>query len=79
MNPITLVISIAFVVAAFVAGEFVSLYLAPPLFIIAILVMLSIKIANVWEKFVILRVGKLQSVKGAGFFMIIPVIDSVVG
>jgi regulator of protease activity HflC (stomatin/prohibitin superfamily) len=78
MNPITLVISIAFVIAAVVAGEFVNLYLAPPLFIIAILVMLSIKIANVWEKFVILRVGKLQSVKGAGFFMIIPIIDNVV-
>jgi regulator of protease activity HflC (stomatin/prohibitin superfamily) len=78
MNPITLFISIAFVIAAVVAGEFVNLYLAPPLFIIAILVMLSIKIANVWEKFVILRVGKLQSVKGAGFFMIIPIIDNVV-
>jgi regulator of protease activity HflC (stomatin/prohibitin superfamily) len=35
-------------------------------------------VANVWEKFVILRVGKLQSVKGAGFFMIIPVFDNVV-
>jgi regulator of protease activity HflC (stomatin/prohibitin superfamily) len=34
--------------------------------------------ANVWQKFVILRMGKLQSVKGAGLFVIIPVIDTVV-
>jgi regulator of protease activity HflC (stomatin/prohibitin superfamily) len=34
--------------------------------------------ANVWQKFVILRMGKLQSVKGAGMFAIIPVLDSVV-
>ncbi len=34
--------------------------------------------ANVWQKFVILRMGKLQSVKGPGMFAIIPVLDSVV-
>src|SRR6185437_10706717 len=28
--------------------------------------------ANVWQKFVILRLGKLQSVRGAGLFAIIP-------
>jgi hypothetical protein len=41
-------------------------------------VALSLKMANAWEKFVILRMGKLQSVKGAGMFTIIPVIDNVV-
>ncbi len=34
--------------------------------------------ANAWQKFVILRMGKLQSVRGAGLFAIIPVLDSVV-
>ena len=34
--------------------------------------------ANVWQKFVILRMGKLQSVRGAGLFVIIPVLDTVV-
>jgi regulator of protease activity HflC (stomatin/prohibitin superfamily) len=33
--------------------------------------------ANNWERFVILRAGKLSSVKGPGLFMIIPVIDAV--
>ena len=78
MNPITLSLSAAFALAGLAVGEWVSLYLAPPFFVVAILIALSVKVANVWQKFVILRVGKLQSVKGAGFFMIIPVLDSVV-
>ena len=34
--------------------------------------------ANTWQKFVILRAGKLQGVKGPGLFVIIPVIDNIV-
>jgi regulator of protease activity HflC (stomatin/prohibitin superfamily) len=34
--------------------------------------------ANVWQKFVILRMGKLQGVKGAGLFVILPIVDRVV-
>ena len=37
----------------------------------------SLKMANNWERFVILRAGKLSSVKGPGLFLIIPVIDAV--
>ncbi len=33
--------------------------------------------ANNWERFVILRAGKLSSVKGPGLFLIIPVIDAI--
>jgi regulator of protease activity HflC (stomatin/prohibitin superfamily) len=78
MNPITFLLTVLFIVAGLALGEFVNLYLAPPLFIIALLVALSVKVANTWEKYVILRVGKLQSVRGAGFFMIVPFIDNVV-
>ena len=78
MNPITLFLAVAFIVAGAAAGQWVSLYLAPPLIIVGILIGLSLKVANVWEKFVILRLGKLQSVKGAGLFMIIPMLDHVV-
>ncbi|NMM03608.1 slipin family protein [Paraburkholderia sp. RP-4-7] len=78
MNPITLLISTVFLLAGVAAGGLVNIYFGPPLIIIALLVGMSVKVANVWEKFVILRVGKLQSVRGAGLFMIIPVLDSVV-
>jgi hypothetical protein len=78
MNPITLFLSAAFVLAGVAVGQWVSLYLAPPFFAIAILIGLSVKVANAWQKYVILRVGKLQSVKGAGFFMVIPLLDDVI-
>ena len=45
--------------------------------IVAVFVLFSLKMANNWERFVILRAGKLSSVKGPGLFMIIPVIDAV--
>jgi regulator of protease activity HflC (stomatin/prohibitin superfamily) len=78
MNPITVLLSTIFMLAAIAAGGLINIYVAIPLFVIAVLISLSVKVANVWQKFVILRVGKLQSVKGAGFFMIIPVLDTVV-
>ncbi|WP_144113967.1 slipin family protein [Paraburkholderia sp. BCC1886] len=78
MNPITFLISAVFVLAGVATGALVNVYFGLPLVIIGLLFFMSVKVANVWEKFVILRVGKLQSVRGAGFFMIIPVLDSVV-
>ena len=78
MNSITLLISAVFVLAGLATGALVNVYFGLPLIVIGLLVSMSVKVANVWEKFVILRVGKLQSVRGAGFFMIIPVLDSVV-
>jgi len=45
--------------------------------IIAALIAVSIKIANQWEKAVILRMGKFVGLKGPGIFLIIPIIDRV--
>ena len=78
MNPITFLLSTVFLLAGVAVGGLINVYLALPFFVIALLIVMSVKVANVWEKFVILRVGKLQSVKGAGLFMIIPILDSVV-
>ncbi len=64
--------------AALAVGYYVDLYAAFVLLAMAALVSASLKMANVWQKFVILRLGKLQGVRGAGLFAIIPVIDSVV-
>jgi regulator of protease activity HflC (stomatin/prohibitin superfamily) len=78
MNPIT-----AFIVAV-LAGIGVLLgtvgYLVPAvgLVIVAGIVAASLKMANTWQKFVVLRAGKLQGVRGPGLFMIFPVIDNVV-
>jgi len=78
MNPITAFLAFALLAAAAGMGYFVNLYLGATFFVVAVLVGTSLKMANVWQKFVILRMGKLQSVKGAGLFAIIPVLDAVV-
>ncbi len=46
-------------------------------FVIALFVSLSIKVADQWEKVVILRLGKFRALKGPGLFFIIPVIDQI--
>ncbi len=37
---------------------------------------MSLKMANQWERVVVLRLGKLHAVRGPGMFVIIPVIDA---
>ena len=78
MNPITSFLVFVLVLAGLAVGYWVNPSLGLLLFMAAAIVALSLKMANAWEKFVILRMGKLQSVKGAGMFAIIPVIDNVV-
>jgi len=78
MNPITVFLAIACLVvgAALVATG----YLLPGVVFVffAIVIASALKMANTWQKFVILRAGKLRGVKGPGLFLIIPVIDNVV-
>jgi regulator of protease activity HflC (stomatin/prohibitin superfamily) len=77
MNPITLFISAALALTGFAALR-VNAVLGGILIVLAALVLVSLKMANAWQKFVILRAGKLQSVKGPGLFAIVPVLDSIV-
>jgi regulator of protease activity HflC (stomatin/prohibitin superfamily) len=46
--------------------------------VVGALVPASLKMANQWERAVVLRLGRLQSISGPGLFVIIPVIDQVV-
>ena len=45
--------------------------------IIAILIASAVRIANQWEKAVILRMGKFIGLRGPGIFVIIPILDRV--
>jgi regulator of protease activity HflC (stomatin/prohibitin superfamily) len=78
MNPVTSFLVLACMVAGLAIGYFVHPYLGFACFAVAAVIAMSLKMANVWQKFVILRMGKLQSVKGAGLFVIIPVLDTVI-
>jgi regulator of protease activity HflC (stomatin/prohibitin superfamily) len=78
MNSVTALLVAVFVAAGLAVGHWVNQYLGAVLIAAAVIIALSLKMANVWQKFVILRMGKLQSVRGAGMFAIIPFLDTVV-
>ncbi len=46
-------------------------------FVIAAIVSASIKVADQWERAVVLRLGKFYALKGPGLFFIIPIVDYV--
>jgi regulator of protease activity HflC (stomatin/prohibitin superfamily) len=77
LNPITSFLTMLFILAGLAVGYWVNELLALVFFAVAVFISMSLKMANVWQKFVILRMGKLQSVKGAGLFAIIPILDSI--
>ncbi len=79
MNPITAFLVVVCIAAAAATGFFWSNPFLPVVFLVAAAVIgLSLKMANVWQQFVVLRMGKLQGVRGAGIFVIIPLLDRVV-
>jgi regulator of protease activity HflC (stomatin/prohibitin superfamily) len=78
MNSITAFLVFALMVSGVTLGYRENLYVGIAFIAVALIVATSLKMANVWQKFVVLRMGKLQGVKGAGMFAIIPVLDSVI-
>lgn len=45
--------------------------------LVALAVSSAIKIANPWEKAVVLRLGKFRSLQGPGLFFIVPIINTI--
>jgi len=78
MNAITLFLTSTAAVLCALSLLYLNTPLAVLFAAIAILIAQSLKMANVWEKFVILRAGKIHAVKGPGLFLIVPVLDRIV-
>ena len=78
-NPISisvLLILIAISICLYLL-QIVNVALFVLLLIIAVLLASSIRIADQWERAVVLRMGKFCGLKGPGPFMIVPILDSV--
>ncbi len=54
-----------------------SLWILGGSFLIACFVAAAIKIANQWDRAVVLRLGHFRGLKGPGLFFIIPIIDKI--
>jgi len=77
MSPITAfltVVCVAIGVLCWITMQFVA---GGAFFVLAGLIATSLKMANNWERFVVLRAGRLQGVRGPGLFFIIPILDTI--
>jgi len=70
-------IFIGFMISGFSDFTGASWTIAIIFFVIGIIISASIKVANQWERVVVLRLGHFLSLKGPGLFFIIPIIDTV--
>ena len=64
MNSITLFLSLACLAIGVGLGALSNPYYAAPFVLLALVIWMSLKMANTWQKFVVLRAGKLQGVRG---------------
>lgn len=72
-----LIIGGLFGYATYTAEAYASFYVFGFTVFIAYVLSVSIKVANQWDRAVILRLGHFHALRGPGLFFIIPVIDNV--
>jgi regulator of protease activity HflC (stomatin/prohibitin superfamily) len=81
--PAALLAAIAFALGALsfaqggTSGDYAWFGAGAVLIVIGALIPASLKMANQWERAVVLRLGKLQKIAGPGLFVIVPVLDQV--
>ena len=78
MNAVSALIFIVFIGSA-ILSYVAQMPLAVPivLALIGIFLGYSVKMAQQWERAVILRLGKLHAVKGPGLFILVPILDQI--
>lgn len=59
------------------ADKTISITIGIGAFLLAMLFSSAIRIADPWDKAVVLRLGQFQSLRGPGLFIIIPIIDTI--
>ena len=78
-NPISL--ALVFVLAGLGAlaiyGGFVAA--GAVLIALAIIVLTALKMAQQWQRAIVLRAGRFHGVKGPGLFVIVPILDTIAG
>src|SRR6266536_2734428 len=54
-----------------------SIWIVVGAFVVALVGAYGIRVANQWDKAVVLRLGRFRALRGPGLFFIIPVVDVV--
>ena len=86
-NPISVTVFLIIMAISILAGVFLDLVLGAPDWAIAAVItvgvlvglyfLFAIKVANQWEKAIVLRFGEFQRLAGPGLFWVIPIVDSI--
>ena len=78
-NPISLTVLLVLISVSIILSvlQIVNVQVFVLLILFSGLLATSIRIADQWERAVVLRMGKFKGLRGPGPFMIIPIIDSV--
>ena len=74
---IILAVTAATVMDSYKVPDIIILAVTLPSILLAMYIMAALKMANQWEKAVILRMGKFLNLRGPGMFWILPVVDSI--
>jgi regulator of protease activity HflC (stomatin/prohibitin superfamily) len=77
MSPITAFLTIVCAAIGVLCWMQLQFVAGGAFFVLAGLIATSLKMANNWERFVVLRAGRLQGVRGPGLFFIVPILDTV--
>ena len=77
MSPITAFLTVICVAIGVLCWMLLQFVAGGAFFVLAGLIASSLKMANNWERFVVLRAGRLQGVRGPGLFFIVPILDTV--
>ncbi len=74
---VILLVGLAFAYGAFaVEARATSLVIAVGALIVALAVSYAIRIADQWERVVVLRLGRFRSLEGPGLFFIVPIVET---
>jgi regulator of protease activity HflC (stomatin/prohibitin superfamily) len=75
---ITVLIIVSAILSVLLYASYLDIKLFIVLLVLTVLITSSIKIADQWEKAVLLRMGKYIGLKGPGIFFIVPVLENVI-
>ena len=67
---------LAFIVNG-IAGNTAAIGIGVVAFVVAIIASSAIRVADQWDRAIILRLGQFHALKGPGLFFMIPVVDSI--
>jgi regulator of protease activity HflC (stomatin/prohibitin superfamily) len=76
-NPISLAIAVVLIALGVLAGLANLVALGAVLIAVALIVLAALRMAQQWQRAVVLRAGKFHGVKGPGLFTIVPVLDGI--